>query len=51
MSNTEKRKMITDHLALSRKYYFEKYPHNGITVKHFWNKCRVKAAKQMGIIK
>ena len=49
-TNAEKNQMIMQHMTLAKKLYFEKYPNNGKTVRSYWNKCRVMAAKELGII-
>ncbi len=49
-TNAQKLAMIGKHLALAKKMYFAKYPNNGNTVKSYWEKCRLMAAQELGMI-
>ena len=47
-TNAEKNQMIMKQMELAKAMYFAKYPNNGKTVKSYWNKCRLMAAREVG---
>ncbi len=49
-TNQERILLIAKHNKRAKELYFQKHPNNGKTVKTYWEKCRLLAAKEFGLI-
>ena len=49
-TNSSRMQKLIKQQEIARRLYFEKYPDNGKTVRSYWEKCRVMAAKEAGLL-